>query len=454
MPESTLQEKTRLLRDANMRFVRLCLNEIKREEGEGLIPDDIMGYGSTIDEKITNRKEFFELIDRQVDEMAKSQITFDHVPVFERILNEGATGIFVSEVLLDIKSDDYQLKFSLRLSTCVTLLDGAYKVVHWHGSAPIMSENDTFHVKDNRQKTEKLEQEVRERTAELRASLEKLRSTQEQLIVQEKLASLGQLAAGIAHEIKNPMNFVNNFAELSLEYVEEMRTEMSKIPASDHTTDMGDLLNELESNLKKIHQHGTRADNIVKSMLMHSRGGTGIMEPANLNELISEYVNLAFHGMRAGKTAINCKIDLKLDPHLPPVSLNTEDFSRVLLNLCKNAFDAMREKLKMYEVQSTKSREVDGEGDYLPKLSVSTALEKEQVRISIKDNGPGITEEIKDKIFQPFFTTKKGTEGTGLGLSITHDIVKAHGGTINIETKAGESTHFIITLPLKQSRTV
>ena len=441
MSKITLAEKTRLLRDADLRFVKLCTNQINRSEGEGLIPTDIMGYGTTIDEKITNRNEFFGLLDRQIEEMSKSTISFEHIPVFERILNDGDTGIFVCEVLLDMKSDDYHIKYVIRLSTCVSHIDGAYKLVHWHGSAPIMSENDTFHVKDLQGKTEKLEQQVKERTAELQASLEKLRSAQEQLIVQEKLASLGQLAAGIAHEIKNPMNFVNNFAELSIEYVDELRTELVSIPASKHTTEMDSLLNELESNLKKIHQHGTRADNIVKSMLMHSRGGTGVMEPTNLNELISEYVNLSFHGMRAGKTAINSKITLDLDPHLPPVALNVEDFSRVVLNICKNAFDAMRQKTLEPRMEH-----------YLPELKATTVQKGEIVEMVISDNGPGVPDSIRQKLFDPFFTTKKGTEGTGLGLSITNDIIKAHGGTILIESQPGEYTRFIITLPIKQPK--
>jgi len=441
MSEITFAEKTILLRDANDRFIRLCINETNRSEGDDLIPADIMGYGTTIDELITNRKEFIQLLDRQAEEMSKSIVSFEHIPVFERILNDGDTGIFVREILLDLKSDDYHVNFGIRISVIVSLIDGAYKVVHWHGSAPVMSENDTFHVKDIQGKTEKLEQQVKERTAELHASLEKLRSAQEQLIVQEKLASLGQLAAGIAHEIKNPMNFVNNFSELSIEYVEEIRIELMKIPASDQTVEISGLLNELESNLKKIHQHGTRADNIVKSMLMHSRGGTGVMEPTNLNGLMSEYVNLAFHGMRAGKSAINSKITLDLDPHLPPVSLNTEDFSRVVLNLCKNAFDAMREKTLKPEMES-----------YLPDLRVSTKHSGDQVVLTIADNGPGVPDSIRQKLFEPFFTTKKGTEGTGLGLSITHDIIKSHGGTIQIETVPGEYTHFIITLPIKQTK--
>jgi signal transduction histidine kinase len=174
------------------------------------------------------------------------------------------------------------------------------------------------------------------------------------------------------------------------------------------------------------------------------------MEPTDLNALIKEYVNLSFHGMRAGKNPINVDLVFDVDPELGEVFLIKEDFTRVVINLCNNAFDAMREKVKLYQVQSTKYQEgVHSEVKYLPKLQVNTMLEKGRVRISFEDNGPGIPDEIKDKILQPFFTTKKGTEGTGLGLSITHDIIKAHGGELKVETKIGEGTTFIIELEKK-----
>jgi signal transduction histidine kinase len=209
--------------------------------------------------------------------------------------------------------------------------------------------------------------------------------------------------------------------------------------------------------LKKIHEHGSRANGIVTSMLQHSRGGSGKMEPTDLNALIKEYVNLSFHGMRAAKNPINVHIVLDLDPELGMVSLIKEDFTRVVINLCNNAFDAMREKVKKSEVGSLPAGKAGPKSEdgarlderYLPKLQVNTMLEKGRVRISFEDNGPGIPDEIKDKILQPFFTTKKGTEGTGLGLSITHDIIKAHGGELKVETKIGEGTAFIIQLEKK-----
>jgi GAF domain-containing protein len=268
----------------------------------------------------------------------------------------------------------------------------------------------------------------------MRLALNDLKAAQVQLIQQEKLASLGQLTAGIAHEIKNPLNFVNNFSEVSLELVEEVREEFKseKAEVNKQKSLILEILDDIEANLRKIHEHGTRADGIVKSMLQHSRGGSGKMEPTDLNAIIKEFVNLAFHGMRAGKEPINVDIDLNLDEYIGEVPLITEDFSRVILNLCNNSFDAMREK------QGSGDKD-QGSGGYLPKLTVRTKSDNGKVTIEIEDNGPGIPDVIKDKILQPFFTTKKGTQGTGLGLSITNDIIKAHGGSMAIVSEPGKT---------------
>ena len=309
---------------------------------------------------------------------------------------------------------------------------------------------------------EQKRQAVEESNEALQKSLKDLEDAQDQLIQQEKLASLGQLTAGIAHEIKNPLNFVNNFSELSLELVEEIREEIRQrtedggpgrsslegsaeaerrrgvsVEAQD-TSLILDILDDIEANLKTIHKHGSRADSIVKSMLQHSRGSDGKMEPTPLNPLIKEFVNLAFHGMRAGNDAINVEIDLQLDESVGEVPLVAEDFSRVVLNLVNNAFDAMGER------QGT-GRKGQGAGRYEPKLTVRTKSDNGAVVIEIEDNGLGIPDEMKDKILQPFFTTKKGTQGTGLGLSITNDIIKAHGGSLDVQSQPGK-TLFMITL--------
>ncbi|WP_194775886.1 ATP-binding protein [Pararhodonellum marinum] len=291
--------------------------------------------------------------------------------------------------------------------------------------------------------------------AKVESAMSELKATQSQLVQQEKLASLGQLTAGIAHEIKNPLNFVNNFSEVSMEMIEEIleaRDERRETRVKTFLPDRQDhemkreefeemedeILEDIKINLKKIHEHGSRANGIVTSMLQHSRGGSGKMEPTDLNALIKEYVNLSFHGMRAGKNPINVEIALDLYPDLGMVSLIKEDFTRVIINLCNNAFDALRSKVQ--------SKNLPGLEAYHPKLTVRTNSEKDHILLQVADNGPGIPDDIKDKILQPFFTTKKGTEGTGLGLSITNDIVKAHGGELEIETVIDKGTKFIIKL--------
>ncbi len=303
----------------------------------------------------------------------------------------------------------------------------------------------------------------------LKSALDDLKAAQDQLVQQEKLASLGQLTAGIAHEIKNPLNFVNNFSELSVELVEETRDELSAISdqlsAEDkkRVDEAMEILNDIVMNLRKIHEHGSRADSIVKSMLEHSRGGSGKMEPTHLNELVKGFANLSFHGMRASRNPINVEMEFDLDESMGKVPLVSEDFSRVILNLTNNAFDAMRDKLsKKAKVKSEKSLRQPAEGagvpdrtevgddtelGYAPKLTVRTGSSSNTVTIEIEDNGPGIPDDIKDKIMQPFFTTKKGTQGTGLGLSITNDIVKAHGGDLEVASQAGKRTTFRIKLP-------
>ncbi|MEN2284351.1 HAMP domain-containing sensor histidine kinase, partial [Algoriphagus sp. SE2] len=227
----------------------------------------------------------------------------------------------------------------------------------------------------------------------------------------------------------------NNFSEVSMEMIEEIKKERAKSQETRDETLEDEILEDIQSNLGKIHEHGSRANGIVTSMLQHSRGGSGEKEPTGLNALLKEYVNLSFHGMRAGKNPINVDIDFQLDEKVGMVNLVSEDFSRVIVNLCNNAFDAMRQK----------TLEVPDE--YQPKLTVRTKSDKSQVYLEVEDNGPGIPDDIKDKILQPFFTTKKGTEGTGLGLSITHDIIKAHGGELSISNEIGKGASFLIKLP-------
>jgi signal transduction histidine kinase len=239
------------------------------------------------------------------------------------------------------------------------------------------------------------------------------------------------------------LNFVNNFSDLSIELVGETKEELKAIGDQlvgnqlEKVEEALGILNDVELNLQKINEHGTRADSIVKSMLQHSRGGSGEMKPTDLNALVKEYVNLSFHGMRASEDTINVDIEMGLHDDVEEVPMIAEDFSRVIVNLCNNAFDAMR---------SLSAERSAHDKDYKPKLTIRTRQTDSGTTIEIEDNGPGIPADMKDKILQPFFTTKKGTEGTGLGLSITNDIVKAHGGEIDIKSKENEGTIFTVTL--------
>jgi len=267
----------------------------------------------------------------------------------------------------------------------------------------------------------------------LENTLKELKSTQTQLIQSEKMASLGELTAGIAHEIQNPLNFVNNFSEVNTELIGEMKQEIEK----GDLKEIKALATDIEENSKKINMHGKRADAIVKGMLQHSQSGSGAKEPTNINALADEYMRLAYHGLRAKDKSFNAEMITHFDPKLPKVNVIPQDIGRVLLNLFNNAFYAVNKKQK-----------TTGE-NYKAEVSVSTSLENGQVVIRVKDNGVGIPDAIKDKIMQPFFTTKPTGEGTGLGLSLAYDmVVKGHGGNIIVNSKEGEGSEFIISLPV------
>jgi two-component system, NtrC family, sensor kinase len=284
----------------------------------------------------------------------------------------------------------------------------------------------------------RLFESVEARTRELAKSLEDLRTAQDRLVQTEKLASLGQLTAGIAHEIKNPLNFVNNFSALSVELVEELRQALAGVSLDNKLRlEIGELADMLQGNLEKVVQHGKRADSIVKNMLLHSRAGSGEHRPIDVNALVEESLNLAYHGARAEKQGFNITLERSFDPAAGEVDVFPQEITRVLLNLISNGFYA-----------ATKRKTETNGGDYEPRLAAVTKNLGDRVEIRIRDNGTGIPPEVKEKLFNPFFTTKPAGEGTGLGLSISHDIiVKQHGGSIDVDTRPGEFTEFRIILP-------
>lgn len=285
-----------------------------------------------------------------------------------------------------------------------------------------------------------LESLVQERTVELQKqkdelqeTLQELKTTQAQLIQSEKMASLGELTAGIAHEIQNPLNFVNNFSEVTAELIEEMEEELNRGDKEEAIAIAADI----KQNLEKIMHHGKRADGIVKGMLQHSRASSNVKEPTDVNKLADEYLRLAYHGLRAKDKSFNADLITHFAEGLPDANLVPQDIGRVLLNLFNNAFYAVKEKQKM------------AGDEFKPKVEVTTLLKGKSLEVIVKDNGMGIPDEIKEKILQPFFTTKPTGEGTGLGLSLSYDIVvKAHSGKIDVKSKQGEGSEFKISLPV------
>jgi signal transduction histidine kinase len=284
----------------------------------------------------------------------------------------------------------------------------------------------------------RLFESVDARTRELASSLDELRTAQDRLVQTEKLASLGQLTAGIAHEIKNPLNFVNNFSSVSVELIDELREALAAAKLDKKLeAEIGEIADMLQGNLDKVVQHGKRADSIVKNMLLHSRQGSGEHRPMDINAIVEESLNLAYHGARAEKQGFNITLQKSFDPTAGEVDLFPQEITRVLLNLISNGFYA-----------ATKRKAEQNGGDYEPTLAAATKDLGDRVEIRIRDNGTGIPPDVKERMFNPFFTTKPAGEGTGLGLSISHDIiVKQHRGSIEVETQPGQFTEFRIVLP-------
>jgi signal transduction histidine kinase len=282
------------------------------------------------------------------------------------------------------------------------------------------------------QKSEAQAQQIREEKTRLEQTLQHLQVTQKQLIQKEKMASLGELTAGIAHEIQNPLNFVNNFSAVNQELLQEIKQELDK----GNFSEVRVIVSDIEANEEKIGHHGKRADSIVKGMLQHARASTGKKEPTNINQLADEYLRLGYQAMRTKDKEFNAHIETTFDQTVGQVSVVPQDIGRVLLNLFNNAFYAVQQKKQQLN------------GTYEAVVSVSTRKYGNNIIIAVKDNGNGIPEKVVDKVFQPFFTTKPTGEGTGLGLSLSYDVVtKGHGGSLSVTSTEGEGTEFVVQLP-------
>jgi signal transduction histidine kinase len=290
-------------------------------------------------------------------------------------------------------------------------------------------------------------EEIHAQREKVESAFDQLKSAQAQLIQSEKMASLGELTAGVAHEIQNPLNFVNNFSEVSSELIDEIEQERAKSADKRSEAFISEVLRDVKTNLNKITHHGKRADAIVKGMIAHSRPSNGEKELTNINSLCEEYLRLSYHGIKSKDKSANgdfipISIESNLDPNLPKVNVIPQNIGRVLMNIISNAFQALNNP--EFSAKNT----IDLSPGFKPLVTVSTKNKGDKIEISVRDNGPGIPETIQDKIFQPFFTTKPTGQGTGLGLSLSYDIIKAHGGEISVESKVGEGTEFIMTLPV------
>ena len=338
-----------------------------------------------------------------------------------------------------------QYNYSLaKKQTQITALNQEKKMQYYFlaGSAGILiliGATGIVLYRSNRQKQKanvllsKQKREIEEQRDQTNKALADLQLTQKQLIQSEKMASLGELTAGIAHEIQNPLNFINNFAEVNKEMIEELEDELK----NGNTDEALAIANNIKENEEKINHHGKRADGIVKGMLQHSRASSNVKEPTDINKLADEFLRLAYHGLRAKDKSFNTEMTTHFDPKVPNINVVPQDIGRVLLNLFTNAFYATQQRQKI------------AGSNYKPVIEVSTAANSKFIHIRVKDNGVGIPDNIRDKILQPFFTTKPTGEGTGLGLSLSYDtIVKGHNGKINIESNEGEGSEFIIDLPL------
>ncbi len=437
-------EKEKLLNDTLDKAMNIGFGLESEDNIEDVFAEKLMIIGTAVEEQYTTLDGFRKLIRMQKEQSQGMEVSFTRKEVYRDLPSNGNIAVIVEEIEISIKIKEDIVGFITRASAVLEFKNDRWKLIHWHVSKPdhVQSEVDTFGIEEWKQKTEELEKLVSERTAdlivrnsELETALTDLKSTQNQLIQSEKMASLGELTAGIAHEIQNPLNFVNNFSEVSNELIDEMKEELQ----NGNNEEAVAIANDIKQNLEKINHHGKRADAIVKGMLQHSRSSSGVKEPTDINALADEYLRLSYHGLRAKDKSFNADFKTDFGETIGRIEIMPQDIGRVLLNLYNNAFYAVNEKKTL--------RQAQGDTQYEPTVSIQTKTINNTVEIKISDNGNGIPQKVLDKIFQPFFTTKPTGQGTGLGLSLSYDIVKAHGGEIKIETKESEGSTFIIQLP-------
>jgi signal transduction histidine kinase len=396
-----------------------------------IMSDSIKGFGTGKHEIFNNYNEYIEKIFKIFGKQLPAGTKLHFIDIRSEVLD--AIGIVHATYEINYTLDGIENNYYGRRSTVFHWNNDRWQAIHLHVSEPSahLAAGESLPVKALKAQNEELKKQVSIRTEELNKSLNDLKATQQQLIQSEKMASLGELTAGIAHEIQNPLNFVNNFSEVNEELIKELKNEAVK----GNLEEVKAIANDIEFNSEKISHHGKRADAIVKGMLQHSRSSSGQKELTDINALANEYLRLAYHGLRAKDKSFNVTIKTDLDETIGKLNIVPQEIGRVILNLITNAFYAVSEKKKQ------------ARDDYEPTVTVNTKKMNDAIEVTVKDNGNGIPSKVLDKIFQPFFTTKPTGQGTGLGLSLSYDIVKAHGGELKVETKEGEGSEFVIHLP-------